>query len=121
LTLAQQLAEEWGAEITAVTVQVGRGHAEAKSDFDHESLELFQELAEERVAETLGETGAEVDVTAVIGSDVAQALIDSAEGHDLIVIGASDEWVVRQWLFGSLPDKVANQVAASVLMVRSKE
>jgi nucleotide-binding universal stress UspA family protein len=121
LTLARQLAAEWGAEITALTVQMGRGHAEAKSDFDHESLELFQELAEERVAAALGETGAAGDVTAVIGSDVAQAIIDSAEGHDLVIIGASDEWVVRQWLFGSLPDKVANQVSASVLMVRSKD
>jgi amino acid transporter/nucleotide-binding universal stress UspA family protein len=120
LTLAQQLAAEWGAEITAIAVQVGKGHAEAKSEFDHESLELFQGLAEERVAETLGEGGAAVDVTAVIGFDVAQAIIDSAEGHDLVIIGASDEWVVRQWLFGSLPDEVANAVSASVLMVRSK-
>jgi nucleotide-binding universal stress UspA family protein len=121
LTLAQQLADEWGATITAMTVQVGEGHAEAKSDFEHESLELFQGLAEESVRTALEETGVTAEVKTVIGTDVALAIVDTAEGHDLIVIGASDEWVVRQWLFGSLPDEVANQVAASVLMVRSKD
>jgi len=40
--------------------------------------------------------------------------------YDLIIIGASNEWGLRQWLFGSLPDKVANNASASVLMVRSK-
>jgi amino acid transporter/nucleotide-binding universal stress UspA family protein len=119
LSVAQQLATEWGADITAMTVQVGEGHQKAQTDFDHESLELFRTLAEDRVREALEETGVAADVTAVIGKDVAKAILDTAEGHDLIIIGASDEWTVRRWLFGSLPDEVANNADASVLMVRS--
>jgi nucleotide-binding universal stress UspA family protein len=104
-----------------MTVQVGRGFSEAKSDFDRESLQFFQSLAEEFVRDALKEAGVTAEVTAVIGTDISQAIIDTADGYDLIIIGASDEWSVRQWLFGSLPDKVANHASASVLMVRSNE
>ena len=53
--------------------------------------------------------------------DIVKAIIDTAAGYDLIIIGASNEWALRQWFFGSLPDKVANNASASVLMVRSKD
>ncbi len=119
LKLAGQLAEQWGAQITAMTVQVGQGHAQAKSDFDHESLDLFENLAGDYVRHALRETGVTADVSVVINTDIAQAIIDTAQEHDLVIIGASEEWAVRQWLFGSLPDRVANGAEASVLMVRS--
>ncbi|MDJ0765196.1 MAG: amino acid permease [Myxococcota bacterium] len=119
LKVAQQLSEQWGAAITAMTVQVGQGYAEAKSEFDQESLQLFQGFAEEFVRDTLKDTGVAADVSVVIATDVGQAIVDAADEHDLIIIGASEEWAVKQWLFGSLPDKVANNAAGSVLMVRS--
>ncbi len=121
LEVAQQLASQWGASVTALTVQVGQGHSEAKSDFDHESLQFFQGLAEDLVSTSLQKAGVDAEVKAVIGTDVAQTIIDKANEHDLVVIGASEEWAVRQWLFGSLADKVANNASASVLMVRSKD
>jgi amino acid transporter len=120
LIVAQQLAAEWGSAITAMTVQVGRGYSDAKSDFDHESLHFFQGLAEEFVRDALKEAGVTAEIAAVIDTDTSQAIIDTAVGYDLIIIGASNEWALRQWLFGSLPDKVANNASASVLMVRSK-
>ena len=120
LMVAHQLATEWGAAITAMTVQVGRGYSDAKSDFDHESLHFFQGLAEEFVRDALKEAGVTAEIAAVIDTDTSQAIIDTAVGYDLIIIGASNEWALRQWLFGSLPDKVANNASASVLMVRSK-
>jgi len=121
LSVAQQLAGSWGADITAMTVLKGEGHDKARDEFEHESLELFRTLAEDKVREALEQTGVTAEVKAVIGTDVAQAILDTAEGHELIIIGASDEWTVRQWLFGSLPDEVANNAEASVLMVRSGE
>jgi len=121
LMVAQQLAAEWGAAITAMTVQVGRGYSDAKSDFDRESLQFFQGLAEEFVRDALKEAGVTAEIAFVIDTDINQAIINTAAGYDLIIIGASNEWAVRQWLFGSLPDKVANHAPASVLMVRSKD
>ena len=121
LMVAQQLATEWGATITAMTVQVGRGYSDAKSDFDRESLQFFQGLAEEFVRDGLKEAGVTAEIVAVIDTNISQAIINTAADYDLIIIGSSNKWAVRQWLFGSLPDKVANNASASVLMVRSKD
>ena len=43
--------------------------------------------------------------------------MDEAE-YDFVIIGASREWTLRQVLFGSIPDVVADQADCSVLMVR---
>jgi nucleotide-binding universal stress UspA family protein len=45
------------------------------------------------------------------------AFLDQSE-QDLIIIGASHEWRVRSFLFGSIPDLVADYAKCSVLMVR---
>ena len=47
---------------------------------------------------------------------IEAALADN--GYDLTIIGASREWSVRQVLFGSIPDVIADQADCSVLMVR---
>ena len=120
LKVAGFLATQWKASVTALTVQVGKGYSAAKSDFDHESLQFFQGLAEEFTYDTLKEAGVTAEVSTVIDTDVSHAILKAAVDYDLIIIGASNEWGIRQWLFGSLPDKVANNASASVLMVRSK-
>jgi len=38
--------------------------------------------------------------------------------YDLILMGASEEWVLKNLLFGSIPDVVADRTDTSVLMVR---
>ncbi len=120
LTLAQDLAEEWGATITALNVQVGKGPSPESSDFDKESVKLFQEVAEDFVSETIDDLDIDAEVRVVMATDVAQGIIQAAENHNLIVMGASNEWTLRRWLFGSLPDQVANKAPVSVLMVRSQ-
>ncbi|MFB0537354.1 MAG: universal stress protein [Anaerolineae bacterium] len=42
-------------------------------------------------------------------------------GYDLIAIGASEEWFLRNMLFGSIPDRIADGAPCSVLMVRKHE
>jgi nucleotide-binding universal stress UspA family protein len=69
----------------------------------------------------LKKAGVTAEIAALIDTDISQAIINTAAGYDLIIIGASNEWAVPQWLFGTLPDKVANHASASVLMVRSKD
>ncbi len=48
------------------------------------------------------------------GVEAAMATTD----YDFVIIGASREWSLRQVLFGSIPDVVADRAACSVLMVR---
>jgi amino acid transporter len=119
LRVAQDLATECGATVTAMTVQVGRGYSAATSEFDHESLHFFQNLAEEYSQDSLRDAGVTAETSAVIDTDVSDAIVKASADYDLVIIGASNEWRLRQWLFGSLPDKVTNHSSASVLMVRS--
>jgi len=77
-------------------------------------------MAEEFAHDTLREAGVTAEISAVIDPDVSNAILKASVDYDLIIIGASNEWGLRQWLFGSLADKVANNASASVLMVRSK-
>jgi len=49
--------------------------------------------------------------------DGMMAFLDES-APDLIIIGASHEWRVRSFLFGSIPDLVADYAKCSVLMVR---
>lgn len=50
-------------------------------------------------------------------TDGIQAFLDAKE-YDLIIIGASNEWRLRNVLFGSIPDILADHASCSVLMVR---
>lgn len=53
-------------------------------------------------------------------SGVADGIEAGIEEHDpqLVIIGASSEFRIRNVLFGSIPDVVADQAPCSVLMVR---
>ncbi|MEM6337754.1 MAG: amino acid permease, partial [Bacteroidota bacterium] len=56
--------------------------------------------------------------------DPAEGVVDgiesrlAAERYDLVIIGASHEWSIRQALFGTIPDQLADKAYCSVLMVR---
>jgi nucleotide-binding universal stress UspA family protein len=50
-------------------------------------------------------------------TEAMTAFINQAH-HDLIIIGASHEWRIRNFLFGSIPDIIADYADCSVLMVR---
>jgi nucleotide-binding universal stress UspA family protein len=121
LKVAQQLAVQWGAKITAMTVRVDREYSDAVSAFDLKSRQFLEDYGEEFVGDILKKVGVTAEIVAVIDTSISQGIIKIADDYDLIIIGASEEWVVHKWLFGSIPDKVANHVSVSVLMVRSKD
>jgi amino acid transporter/nucleotide-binding universal stress UspA family protein len=121
LRLASELALEWKASITTLNVQVGRGLSDDNSDFERQSVALFKEHAEEYGKGLLDEIDVEAEMRVEIGEDIAQTIVKTSEEYELIVMGASNEWALRQRLFGSLPDNVADHSSISVLMVRAKQ
>ncbi len=120
LKIAQELATEWGATITALNVQKGKGVSDSCSEFDRMSVELFQSEAMGFVRETLNSAGIDAEPCVILDTDIVNAIVRVADSHDLIVMGASNEWFLRKRLFGSIPDQVANNAPVSVLMVRSE-
>jgi len=121
LTVAKQLAAQWGATITAMRVRADQGYSEGVSTFDLERRQFHRGFGEEFVRDTLKDAGVSAEIVTVIDSDISKGIINIAADYDLIIIGASNEWVVHQWFFGSIPDKVANHASVPVLMARSKD
>ena len=121
LKLPKELATEWNATITALNVQRGKGVSDSSSEFDRQSVELFQSEALDFVRETLSSAGVVAIPRVILDTDIVEAIVHEADDHDLIVMGASNEWFLRRRLFGSIPDQIANNASVSVLMVRSEE
>jgi hypothetical protein len=61
-----------------------------------------------------------VEITIKESTDVTGGILEELEDRDddLIIIGASHEWGIRNVLFGTIPDIIADRAPCSVLMVR---
>lgn len=53
--------------------------------------------------------------------DVVAGVLREAEGYDQIIIGASEEGLLEQSLFGSISQRVAEEAVCTVIMVKSHD
>ncbi|UCC64021.1 MAG: amino acid permease, partial [Anaerolineae bacterium] len=113
LRLAHELAESQGAEVVVMRIVLRP-----------ETLDMAAEEAalNSIIRNEWGKTGNGVSACVVPSHSVVAGIVDeAARGYDLLIIGASEEWFLRNWLFGSIPDVVAEQASCSVLLVRKHE
>ena len=73
-----------------------------------------------KAAETIGETGVEVETFARQG-DPADAILDVAEEQnaDLIIVGNKGMTGAKRFLLGSVPNKVSHHAPCSVMIIRT--
>jgi amino acid transporter/nucleotide-binding universal stress UspA family protein len=87
--------------------------------------EVEMDVLHQLVEDELGKVPEEIIFRLKCRESVAEGILEEAaeagEDYDLVVIGASEEWFLRDLLFGSIPDRVADSVSCSVLMVRRHE
>jgi nucleotide-binding universal stress UspA family protein len=113
LRLAAQIVRSDEAELTVLRV------ARPSEELDVEAeMRALRHLAEE----ILGMDPL-VRTRVVVHDAVVEGILEEAHKgkHDLLVIGASDEWAVKSLLVGAVPDAVADRAPCSVLMVRRYE
>jgi amino acid transporter/nucleotide-binding universal stress UspA family protein len=114
LHLASQIARGDGATLTVLRILRPR-----------EDLDIETEIRGLRhvIADILGETAPSARARIRIHEGVVEGILQEAqEGeYDLLVIGASEEWMLKNLLVGAVPDAVANRAPCSVLMVRRYE
>jgi len=53
-------------------------------------------------------------------NDPAQSIIDACSDHDLVVLGETEP-TIRKNLFGSVPERIANEAEVPVIVVRHPE
>lgn len=77
------------------------------------------EEAHRHIAQTVADLGSLATVTARvdIASDPVSGIVAAAEEHDLILLGATEESILDQVLFGRLPEQVASRTRKPVAIV----
>ena len=78
------------------------------------------EEARRHIAQTAADLGSLSSVTIRIdvSPDVVSGILAAAEDHDLILLGATEESILDQALFGRLPEKVAGRTRKPVAIVK---
>ena len=111
--IAYDLARTWGAELEILRIV---------RDPRNPSDPILQRYCSQLAADTrlqLDLLNIDAPLAVVPASTVVPAIVARAQNHDLIVLGASNDWRQDEHLAGSIPDEIAYQVPCSVLMVRS--
>ena len=124
----QNILLPWGGGLHAqLGLEVALRIAEAVNGTVHLLRIVREDVDVESEADALAET-----VRTFVGpTDRVRYVVEQADSvtggieqamdstpHDLVIIGAAREWTVRQVLFGSIPDVIADAADCSVLMVR---
>ncbi|MFQ5857059.1 MAG: amino acid permease [Anaerolineae bacterium] len=118
LRLAWDIARAEGGSLTALHILPEK---------DEVDMEVEMDVLRQLVEDELGEIPEEVTFRLKRSDSIAEGILAEAaktedrEDYDLIAIGASEEWFLRNLLFGSIPDQIANGAPCSVLMVRKHE
>jgi len=88
-----------------------------------EELQDQKSILEEIVEDELGYIPLGVKIDVAVADSLSAGILQNvaATHYDLLVIGASDEWDSRRYLFGKVDDQVVEQAPCSVLMVRRYE
>ena len=61
-----------------------------------------------------------VDKVVVEHGDVVECVLQSAEGHDLILVGATDEPLFRNLLMGNVAERIARNAKVTTIMVKRR-
>jgi amino acid transporter len=118
LRLAWDIVKAEEGSLTALRILPEAGEVDMEVEMD-----VLRQLVEDE----LGGIPEEVTLrlkrspSVVEGILVEAAKTENGEDYDLIAIGASEEWFLKNLLFGSVPDRVADGAPCSVLMVRKHE
>ena len=76
------------------------------------------EQRQQTLADQLGIGELPIEIRVTLADDVVHGILDAAHGFDQIIIGASEEGLLEQTLFGSIPQRVAEEAMMNVIMVK---
>jgi nucleotide-binding universal stress UspA family protein len=117
LQLAWDIVRARGGSLTALRV------LPEPDDVCEVEMDVLRQLVEDE----LGEIPKAITFRMTCSDSVVDGILDEVsqaegqDGYDLIAIGASEEWFLRNLLFGSVTDQIADRAPCSVLMVRKYE
>lgn len=124
--IALSLAREYGATVTAVYV----ARPDASPDEIAEGRERVQQTItamREQAAALPGLNGQvtsleeiPIESRVITAESVVAGIAQAGAEHDLVLIGASEEGLIDQVLFGSVPEQIARACPTPVVMVKRR-
>jgi nucleotide-binding universal stress UspA family protein len=76
--------------------------------------------ARQDIAQSVEGIPYEFDRQVVEGNNVVDTILKSAEGYDLIVIGATNEPLLKSLLIGNIPEHVARGAQVTTIKVKRR-
>jgi len=112
IRLAYEIGLKHRAQITALRV--------LNAPCDPEEMEDYMLQLRESIEDSIGRVPAQFTTRVAHAPNVLAGVIDESRRlqYDLVVVGASDEWLSRTRLFGALSDEIAEEIGCSVLLAR---
>ena len=111
LTQSRFVQSQTGSPSEIVLLHLVRNGDATEDDIEARKQSLINDFR-------LGGLPIEVRVVRSEKEDLAEEILDHAKGFDEIVIGASEERPLEQRLFGSVPQRIAENTQVNVIMVK---
>lgn len=106
--LAMILSEVYDSEVTALYVQLGRATPQQMEENTRRIRRTLNGLAFSHPPEQ----------KVIVAESVVEGIVREAEGYDLVLLGASEQGLFDQFVFGSIPQQVAARVPKTAVIVR---
>jgi CIC family chloride channel protein len=113
LRLAADLLQDGEGELIALRVAVG----------ESADVQVEQRVIKKVIRAELGDRNNQPRVLPRVSraDSVAGGILEEAvQGYDLLIVGVSEEGLLRNWLLGSIPEEVAEHAPCSLLLVRER-
>lgn len=65
--------------------------------------------------------GVDIETRLLVGTDVADTIVERSAVHDITVVGASREGVLQQLLFEGIPEEIGRRARSTVIMAKRNE
>lgn len=106
--LAMVLSEAYDSEVTTLYVQLGRATPQQMEENEQRIVQTLNGLPFSHPPEQ----------KIVVAESVVEGIVREAEKYDLVLLGASEEGLFDQFVFGSIPQQIAARVPKTAVIVR---
>ena len=120
---AQSYAVGLAAENGEVALAAFIANAEAAAGGSPGDIETRRAEAEERLQEERAALPADAPVTTrvVEGTGVVEGIAGAAAGFDAVMVGAAEDSFSHRILFGTIPERIAREAPATVMVFKSHD
>lgn len=121
IRLAVLLANEYDATVQATYISppdAVQEQIQAGQERIQETIEALRDQVEDLNVQGMQVNGIKIHGKVVRAENVVAGIVSAGQQFDLVLLGASEESLIDQFLFGNLPEQVARESKTPVVIVK---